>query len=413
MSLLGHIAKMKTQGIKVTQILFQIDGNMSGDIVLNSGDILEWIIEGVTYNQNNVPAHIFLNAGGMGECNSTDAFQGVTGFRMENCSLINTLDFSVLNKLEGQLLLGVNDFSACNFPNIPYTQQITNFRVNQNAEILVIDIRGFELFPATVEINNNPKLTNFLYNQSTNTITTFPNISNTPLLNIDFDFSWVQNIISPGIVASNSGVKSIVAPTSNNTGSVNADNCDNMTLLDLSGMNGINSVVRAEGCANLQTVLFTPTHNAGLIGNFLFALNPKITGYDLSALNFADTGVFRLNNNTQCTSLIMPISSTFKRSITANDCNLGYVDFTANISILAANNLIHNLRNNNMTAAEGNHILFDLATHVAGEGAGGDFIGRSINIGGTNDDPDSTSGGYDGLAAKATLESKGIVVTII
>jgi hypothetical protein len=406
-----HTIIGKIKGV-VTQILFQIDGNMTGDIVTNSGNVLEWVIEGVTYNQNDVPAHTYLSLGGLGVCSSTDSFQGVTGFRMENCSLVGTLDFSVLNKLTGQLLLGGgNQFSACIFPVLPTPQQITNFRVNNNSEITVIDIRGFDLFPTAVEISGNTKLTNFLYTQSSNTLTALPSISNTPLLTIALDLSWVAAVSSASVSCANSGVTAWKSPTSNSFGTVSADNCDNMVTLDLSGMNGINSTVRAEGCANLETVLFTSTHNAGSIGNWLFNSNPKVTEYNLFNLNFNDTGVFRCSSNTLLNSLIMPNSSTFKRSVLANNCDLSYVDFTNNTSIFAADNIAHLLDNNNMTAAEVNHILVDLAAHVASEGAGGDFIGRSINISGTNAAPDSTSGGFNGTQAVSDLQAKGITVT--
>jgi hypothetical protein len=63
-----------------------------------------------------------------------------------------------------------------------------------------------------------------------------------------------------------------------------------------------------------------------------------------------------------------------------------------------------------MTAAEVNHILVDLANLVSGEGVGGDYTGRRIYMYGTNAAPDSSSGGYDGLTAKANLQAKGITV---
>lgn len=395
---------------QITQILFQIDGDMFGDIVTNTGDVLEWIIEGVTYNQNNVPVHIFLNAGGMGECNSSDAFQGVTGFRMESCSLINTLDFRVLNKLTGQLLLGTNNFSACIFPTILSPQQITSFRVNNNDEILIIDIRSFELFPTAVEISNNPKLTNFLYTESSNNITNIPDIQNTPLLAINFDLSWIASVISSTFLCSGSGILSYISPTTSSLGTITAQVCPNITSFDISGMTGLNGNFRILGCNSLTTINYPTSHVSGSISQWLCESNPLITSHNLFNLNFNDSIIFRCYNSTSLTSLIMPNSATFKSSVQAYNCDLGYVDFTNNTSIFAANNISHLLQNNNMTATEVNHILVDLAAHVSSESAGGDYTGRSLNISGTNAAPDSTSGGFDGLTAKAILESKGITV---
>lgn len=42
----------------------------------------------------------------------------------------------------------------------------------------------------------------------------------------------------------------------------------------------------------------------------------------------------------------------------------------------------------------------------------GGYASRSINIGGTNADPDTTSGGYNGTAARTSLQGKGFTVTI-
>lgn len=58
-----------------------------------------------------------------------------------------------------------------------------------------------------------------------------------------------------------------------------------------------------------------------------------------------------------------------------------------------------------MTAAVVNKILADLdAISVAG------YTSRSITINGTNAAPDSSSGGFDGLAAKASLQAKAFTV---
>ena len=59
------------------------------------------------------------------------------------------------------------------------------------------------------------------------------------------------------------------------------------------------------------------------------------------------------------------------------------------------------LQNNNMSAADVNHILVDFATIATNNHPRWSEI--TLNIGGTNAAPDSSSGGYDGLAAITTL----------
>lgn len=94
-----------------------------------------------------------------------------------------------------------------------------------------------------------------------------------------------------------------------------------------------------------------------------------------------------------------------------DSCNLGYIDLISGGQNMSVNTNNLDFRNNNMTAAEVNHMLVDLYTLVSDEGSGGDYTGRQIKMDGTNAAPDGTSGGYDGLTAKANLISKGITVT--
>jgi len=87
------------------------------------------------------------------------------------------------------------------------------------------------------------------------------------------------------------------------------------------------------------------------------------------------------------------------------NCNLTYINYAEKGFSLAANDRNIQLQNNNMTAEEVNHILVDL-NNIAQLG----YTGRSIIINGSNASPDSLSGGYDGLTAKASLISKGFSV---
>jgi hypothetical protein len=69
--------------------------------------------------------------------------------------------------------------------------------------------------------------------------------------------------------------------------------------------------------------------------------------------------------------------------------------------------LLWNIKNNGWSAAIVNQILFNVDSNAAGG-----ISGRSIDIGGTNADPDTTSGGFDGVAARTSLQAKGITITI-
>ena len=62
-----------------------------------------------------------------------------------------------------------------------------------------------------------------------------------------------------------------------------------------------------------------------------------------------------------------------------------------------------------MNAAAVNQNLYNWGQLVVVEGPGGDYVG-TFSIGTNNAAPDAVSGGFDGLAAKALLISKGRTV---
>lgn len=87
--------------------------------------------------------------------------------------------------------------------------------------------------------------------------------------------------------------------------------------------------------------------------------------------------------------------------------SLGYFD-TTKFNSTAVASLDWQLQNNGWDTATVNHILVDIDS-ISGSG----FTGRIINIGGSNADPDGTSGGYDGTTARNQLITDGFTVTII
>lgn len=152
-------------------------------------------------------------------------------------------------------------------------------------------------------------------------------------------------------------------------------------------------------------------------GNTIIA-TMNLSGCNLSTLDLSNVPIGGTNATLYFYSNVNLTGITFKstgngllKDFRAQSCNLDYINFTAGGMSLAANNCQIQLQDNAMGVADVNHILVDLYSLVSGEGSGGDYTGRTINIGGTNDSPDSSSGGYDGLTAKTNLEGKGFTVT--
>jgi hypothetical protein len=65
------------------------------------------------------------------------------------------------------------------------------------------------------------------------------------------------------------------------------------------------------------------------------------------------------------------------------------------------------MKDNAWSAAIVNQVL----AAIDGISASG-FASRVINIGGTNTDPDTTSGGFNGVAARTSLQTKTFTVSI-
>jgi hypothetical protein len=87
----------------------------------------------------------------------------------------------------------------------------------------------------------------------------------------------------------------------------------------------------------------------------------------------------------------------------AYGCDLGYIDFTVMSGATFDSSDTIYLYDNNMTAAEVNHILVDFDTIG--------WSGVTLDISGTNAAPDGTSGGFDGLTARNNLTGKTWTVT--
>jgi hypothetical protein len=146
------------------------------------------------------------------------------------------------------------------------------------------------------------------------------------------------------------------------------------------------------------TIILLQIDSTGITGNL-----------DLTQFTtFGPAAFLLLNSNPSMTGV------TFASSITGiiktlridSNPNLAYVDFSKLVTAVAS--LSWQMQNNNWSAAIVNQVL-SIINSISATG----FTGRVINIGGSNVDPDSTSGGFDGVAARTALQAKSFTVTII
>jgi hypothetical protein len=230
-------------------------------------------------------------------------------------------------------------------------------------------------------------------------------------------------------------------------------------VLDLRVFTSLNTagIIYVNSNPNVTSVLFAPSmtgflgtmyaSSTGIVGvldmtmftvltataNLRFELNPTLTGINfassvtgsLSTLyiystgiagvlnlsmftSYAATATLFLYSNPQLTGVLFSATAItgFVRTLRLySNTNLGYVDFTKLKT--GTSSLNWDMKSNGWSAAIVNRILVDIDS-ISASG----FTGRSINIGGTNADPDSSSGGYNGVVARTSLIVKGFTVTI-
>jgi hypothetical protein len=136
------------------------------------------------------------------------------------------------------------------------------------------------------------------------------------------------------------------------------------------------------------------THTTSTQVFTIYSLNQcDITGnHDLSMFPNLG-GQLRLNLNSNLTNITHPMSTQTFSLYRAYQSNLDYVNFLP---------LSGELQNNNMSVTDVNHILVDfdnISTNLNPSG----WTGTTLDISGTNSAPDSSSGGFDGIAALSSL----------
>ena len=190
----------------------------------------------------------------------------------------------------------------------------------------------------------------------------------------------------------------------------------NFDLTMLSGLGGtfvISNNINLTGITNPNSVRnFTnySVNGCGLIG--VLDLTPLS---NFGGSSSASTCILGVSANPLLSGITFPVINTFFRNANNNDAlaafrlfqsNLDYVDFKPLSGATLLSGTTQGapritLQNNNMSAADVNHILVDFSGNATYNPTGWSNV--NLFIGGSNDDPDSSSGGYDGMAAISFL----------
>jgi hypothetical protein len=208
----------------------------------------------------------------------------------------------------------------------------------------------------------------------------------------------------------NPNLTGILFPATLGSGTVtqiSARSCNLQGTLDLSCFTAFSAsgTILLYSNPNLEGITMGSI-TVGAIGQLqIYSCN--LTGtLDLSTILISASVTLNMYNNPNLTEVILPTTTGAFLTLAVYSCNLSYINIKDVIGGTDRNTVTITLQDNNMTAAEVNTLLAELDSVAVGG-----YIGRSFRINGTNAAPDSTSGGYDGLAAKTSLQAKGFTVT--
>jgi hypothetical protein len=347
----------------------------------------------------------------------TESAQIFTAYLINNCNLIGNLDLTKLSGLGGDFRTNSNP-NLTSITHTASTQIFTSYNVNNCNLIGNHDVSMFPNLGGDFRINNNINLTGITHTSSSQNFTNY-SVNSCNIIG-NHNLTMFPNLGGTLQFSNNSNLTGIThtASTQNIT-LYTAQNCELTGNHDLSWFPNLGGVVSINGNSLLTSITHTTstknftqynTHQNNITGTHDISMFSNFGGSSTGSTCYA---TFYLNPN--LTNITFPTTNGYFKNFVNTEsqgalglysCNLDYVDFkplsgsTFLISVTQGNPRI-NLRDNGMIAGDVNHILDDFLYNATNNPTGWSNI--VLNIGGTNISPDSSSGGYDGLAAIATL----------
>ncbi|MEP3387720.1 MAG: hypothetical protein ABJO02_06015 [Reichenbachiella sp.] len=278
-------------------------------------------------------------------------------------------------------------------------EKITNFNISNKQLTGVIDFDAV-MVSCSVNFTNNAGVTEFKFKDGSRFTGIQGYSLGSPGLSGIYDFTNVQ--VDQISLRGNSGITEIKMKENTAVANFWNSDCGLTGTLDLSTItNNSNQFINSNN--NLSNILFKS--GTEFSTHFQIGSNDLTGTLDLTNVALSSTNIIEIHNNPNLNNIIWGSSNTPYTSISTrkfNDCDLGYMDLPAANIIDFNENNIH-LQNNSMSAAEVNQYLVDFDNHTTSGTA-------TFDLSGTNAAPDAFSGGFDGLAAKVSLEAKGFTV---
>jgi hypothetical protein len=352
----------------------------------------------------------FLSYSGFSaDTNIRDVF--IQGKKIENFA---TQIFFTNDNIYGHLDLSSirinSNFTISNNPNLTGITHSTQPQVIQQYEASNCNLTGNLTIPSSgfygeFDVSLNPNLTGITHDGNTlslEPITKYHAYSCnlTGLL----DLSTLTNLGGEFDVSLNPNLTGITyGPSTNNFSDYIVDSCNLTGDLDLTPLSGLGGTLFVSSNPYLTSITLPNTTNGF---DTIVIDNNNLTGtLDLTPFtNFTAPSGLSFELNPSLTNIIFPISigDFTNTGLSFQACDLDYVDMKPLSGASVYNSLIY-FGNNNMTTSDVNHILVDFSGNATYNPTGWSNI--ILDISGTNGAPDSSSGGYDGLAAITFLTS--------
>jgi hypothetical protein len=343
-------------------------------------------------------------------------FSGLTTiYNAQLCNLTGTLDLSTVYNLGGSFFVSTNpNLTKLILPNSP--SNFSSFFINNCNITGHLDLTPLSNFGGSFIAQQNTNLTGVTHSPTSSVFTSYQLFQCGLIGNLDLTpISKLGGSVRISNMNGLTGITHTPSPENFTFYQVFQNNLIGNLNVPFSGLGG---TFNASSNLNLTGITHTPSSQN--FNEFRVVLCNLNGTYDLSMFsNLGGTNVspckLNLHINTNLENIIFPTVNTFFRN-TNNDssnaalsfhgCNLNYVDFKplSGITLLTGTtqgNPRIQLENNNMSTTDVNHILVDFSGNTTYNPSGWSNV--NLIIGGNNGDPDSSSGGYDGLAAISFL----------
>lgn len=388
------------QNLSITDSFVGYSSNLTGNLDLTP-------LSGLC---GNFQVHDNPNLTGITNPSSSEIF---TLYSAYDCNLTGNLDLTPLSGLGGNLLVQNNPLLT-GITNPP-SSEIFNFYYAFNCNLTGnLDLTPLSGLGGNFVVSNNINLTGITHSPSPNTFLAYNvgnsnltgNLDLTPLSGLGGSLLLHNNPLLTGISHSPSQTEFT------NYWVYNCGLLGNLDLTSLSGLGGQFLVYNNTSLTGITHSLSTNNFsqynvaNCNLTGNLdlsmLYKLGGEITGL---------TGSIDVSLNTNLTGITLPNSTqVFKNKTNTisgalfnfSNNNLEYVNFKSlSGATLLTGDTVGNprieLQDNTISTTNVNRILVDFSGNATYNPTGWSNV--TLNISGTNNPPDSSSGGYNGIAA--------------